>query len=185
MNFLWAQTRKRAVRGMGLIELVVVMAVMALLLCIALPSFSTVLENRRVDHAVTALATGVQQGRAWALAGNETVRMQFGRDAAGSCYVLFSGAAGACRCSADGRAACAYAVDSAVLKAVGWPAEQGLAVGANVASVVFDPVHGSSAPAATLQVATTSGRAVRHVVNAMGRGRSCSPLEQVAGYPAC
>jgi type IV fimbrial biogenesis protein FimT len=184
MTFLRTPTHGCALRGMTLIELMVVLAVMALLLCAALPSFSTVLENRRLDRAVMAVATGVQQGRAWALAGNQTVRMQWAQDTGGSCYVLFSGAAGACTCASDGRGACGEGGDG-VLSAAGWRGAQGLIVGANVSSLVFDPVHGSSAPAATLRVATAQGRAVHHVVNSMGSGRSCSPLGSVAGYPVC
>jgi type IV fimbrial biogenesis protein FimT len=54
-----------------------------------------------------------------------------------------------------------------------------------VASVLFDPLHGTSTPAGTWRVIGTGGRAVHHVINVMGRVRSCSPQAAVPGYRAC
>jgi type IV fimbrial biogenesis protein FimT len=50
---------------------------------------------------------------------------------------------------------------------------------------LFDPLHGTSSPTATLRVLGMNGRAVHHVINLMGRVRSCSPSTTVPGYPAC
>jgi len=36
-----------------------------------------------------------------------------------------------------------------------------------------------------LRVLGANGRAVHHVVNVMGRVRSCSPLNAMPGYTAC
>jgi type IV fimbrial biogenesis protein FimT len=61
-------------------------------------------------------------------------------------------------------------------------------VQANVASILFDPLHGTSTPTGTLRVVADSGRAVHHVVNIMGRVRTCSPAGAapvVAGYRVC
>jgi type IV fimbrial biogenesis protein FimT len=55
----------------------------------------------------------------------------------------------------------------------------------NVASVLFDPMHGTSTPTGTLHVIGAGGREVRHVINVMGRVRSCSPAPALPGYRAC
>jgi type IV fimbrial biogenesis protein FimT len=54
-----------------------------------------------------------------------------------------------------------------------------------VASMRFDPLHGTSTPTGTLRVVGANERAIHHVVNIMGRVRSCSPQAAVRGYAAC
>ena len=56
---------------------------------------------------------------------------------------------------------------------------------ANVGSVLFDPLHGTISPTGTLRLVGTDARAVHHVVNIMGRVRSCSPQAAIPGYRAC
>ena len=56
---------------------------------------------------------------------------------------------------------------------------------ANAASVLFDPLHGTATPTGTLRVTGASGRAIHHIINVMGRVRSCSPQAAVPGYRAC
>jgi type IV fimbrial biogenesis protein FimT len=65
------------------------------------------------------------------------------------------------------------------------PASDRVLVQANVASILFDPMHGTSTPTGTVRVIGSNGRELRHVVNVMGRVRTCSPQGNVAGYRAC
>jgi type IV fimbrial biogenesis protein FimT len=65
------------------------------------------------------------------------------------------------------------------------PASEGIAVTANVGSVLFDPLHGTSSPTATFTLIAASGRSIEHVVNLLGRVRSCSPQGSVPGYAVC
>jgi type IV fimbrial biogenesis protein FimT len=60
----------------------------------------------------------------------------------------------------------------------------GVNVIANVASMRFDQTNGTVSPAGTIRVAT-NGSEVRHVVNIMGRVRSCSPGGSAKGYIVC
>ena len=55
----------------------------------------------------------------------------------------------------------------------------------NVASVLFDPLHGTVSPTGTLRLIGAEGREVQHVVNIMGRVRSCTPLGAMPGYRTC
>jgi type IV fimbrial biogenesis protein FimT len=60
-----------------------------------------------------------------------------------------------------------------------------VSVAGNVASIVFDPLHGTSTPTGTLRLVGARGSAVHHVVNVVGRVRSCSPGGAVPGYSPC
>jgi type IV fimbrial biogenesis protein FimT len=51
--------------------------------------------------------------------------------------------------------------------------------------MAFDPLHGTATPTATWRVIARDGRAIHHVVNVMGRVRSCSPDAAVPGHRAC
>jgi type IV fimbrial biogenesis protein FimT len=71
------------------------------------------------------------------------------------------------------------------IRTVRLPATDRVQVQANVASILFDPVHGTSTPTGTVRVIGANGRELRHVVNVMGRVRTCSPQGSVGGYRAC
>jgi type IV fimbrial biogenesis protein FimT len=164
--------------GFTLIELAVTLCIAAVLLCTVVPSLQTVLENRRLHSAVSLLANDVQQARAQAIATNQTVRLRWQRNSAGSCYVLYTGTAH-CSCEASGQTSCV------AIKTVAHTREEAVHIQANVDTLVFDPEHGTSTPAATFDVKAPSGRSVHYVLNIMGRGRMCSPQARVAAYPAC
>ena len=52
-------------------------------------------------------------------------------------------------------------------------------------SIRFDPIHGMATPAGTMRLTTAGGQTVHHVVNIMGRVRTCSPGASAKGYKAC
>jgi type IV fimbrial biogenesis protein FimT len=95
------------------------------------------------------------------------------RRPAGTCWVVHTGAAAQCRCDDAPPAVCtggAREIKTVILGAV-----DRVSVQANVASIAFDPMHGTSTPTGTLRLIDRRGRAVHHVVNVMGRVRSCTP----------
>ena len=76
--------------------------------------------------------------------------------------------------------------DSArAIKSVVLASNERVSIAGNVASIVFDPLHGTSTPTGTLRVIGARGSAVHHVVNVVGRVRSCSPGGVVPGYSPC
>ena len=95
---------------------------------------------------------------------------------------MHTGAPTGCSCGSAG-ATCGG--DALALKAVALPGADHVVVAGNVTSIVFDPLHGTSTPTGTLRLVGTQGRAIHHVVNVLGRVRSCSPDRLVAGYPSC
>ncbi len=171
----------RRQRGFTLTEGLICVTVLLLAVSAALPSFSTAREQRRVEGAAAQLETDLQLTRSYAVAQNRTVRFEIGRDDYGTCYVVHDGAAGDCTCSPQG-AVCKSGVQAH--RHQHFAEEVGVAVQANVGSMVFDPLKGTVSPTATLRV--ESGRySIRQIVNIMGRIRSCTPDGIMPGYKSC
>lgn len=172
-------------RGLTLVELAVVGAITALLAGTAAPRLQGLLDGRRLEGAATQLATDLQFARSEAVSRNQAVRISFHADAASaaSCYVIHTGLAAQCSCGASGAASCSGGAQQ--IKTVRWTAVDRVSLQANAGSMLFDPLHGTSTPTGTLRVIASDGRAVHHVVNVMGRIRSCSPQAAMTGYRAC
>lgn len=172
-------TARGAQHGVSLIETLTAITIAAILAAVAAPPLKRLLEARRLDGIATQLGADIQAARGEALARNQTLRLSLQTDADGGCWVLHSGPAGACRCNAT------CAADAEAVKAVRWNAGDGVSIAGNVNSIAFDPTHGTATPAGTWRVVTSEGRAVHHVINVLGRLRSCSPQAAVPGWRAC
>lgn len=170
-------------RGVTLIEACIVLAVTVIVASTAAPSLQKLIDARRLEGAATQLASDIQFVRTEAVARNEPVRLSFHATAAGSCYVIHTGNADQCACAATGPALCSG--DARQIKTATLAAADRVALQANVGSLLFDPLHGTSTPTGTLRVLGANDRAIHHVVNVMGRVRSCSPQALVPGYRAC
>ncbi len=170
-------------RGVSLIEAATVLAVIAVVAGTAAPSLQAVIEARRLDAAATQLATDIRFTRTEAVARNEALRLSVRPVAGGTCYLVHTGAADACTCPTTGPAVCSG--DARALRTVVLPGGERVTLQANVGSILFDPVHGTSTPTGTLRLIGTRERAIHHIVNVMGRVRSCSPTGAVPGYRAC
>lgn len=175
--------RPRRHRGLTLIELAIVVAVAAVAASVAVPGLRDLVDGRRLIGAAARLAADVQFARSEAVSRNRTLRLSFQSIPQASCYVVHTGAAAQCRCAAAGPATCTGG--AVEIKTVVLADADRVVVAANVASMVFDPRHGTVTPAGTLRTVDARGRAVHHVVNVMGRVRSCSPGAAVDGFPAC
>lgn len=170
-------------RGLTLIEACVVAAIVAIMAASALPGLQSMIDARRLDGAATQLAADLQFVRGEAVARNRPLRLTVASNAAGSCYLIHTGNAGDCHCEASGPAHCTGGAEAIKTTLLTFADRVGLA--SNAGSLLFDPVHGTATPTATLRVSDARGREVRHIVNVMGRVRSCSPDAAVAGYRAC
>jgi type IV fimbrial biogenesis protein FimT len=173
----------RRQRGVTLVEATTVLAVTAVLVGIALPSFDQMRQRQHLEGIALQFETDVHHARSVAVARQQTVRISFASDAAASCYVLHTGAASACRCGAGGTPVCAAGAEP--LRTVRLDTAREARLTSNVASMAFDPVRGTVTPTGTVTVATANGRALKQTVNIMGRVRSCSPDGAVLGYRAC
>src|SRR5687768_1296058 len=85
-------------RGITLIEALVVIAVLAVLTMIAIPSFSEVLAKKKVESALTELTTDLSFARSEAVSRNTSVSMTFGT----GCYVIHTTGTTATSCAQTG-----------------------------------------------------------------------------------
>ena len=167
--------------GLTLVETAVAVSVIAAAAAAAAPGVNQLIETRRLAGFAHQLASDLQLARHEAIVRNQAVR--FSLHAATGCYVVHTGSAAQCSCAGDGAALCSGG--AAQIRTVRWSLADHLALQTNTASILFDPQHGTASPAATLRVNGTDGRAIHHVVNLMGRVRSCAGLGSVPGYRAC
>jgi type IV fimbrial biogenesis protein FimT len=177
--------RANCQRGVTAIEGLMVLTVVVLSLGAALPGFQELRLQRHLDGAAAQLETDIQLTRSLAVAENRNLRMSFVQDAQGSCYLVHSGDADNCTCSAGGQAQCrnGEAVERSVRFAPGHP----VSIQANVRSIVFNPLLGTSTPTGTVRLQTSPTHTLHAVVNVMGRVRHCAPATatSVSGYPRC
>jgi type IV fimbrial biogenesis protein FimT len=194
LNLLRSPCAYRAARqrGVTLLEAFVVLSILAFVATLALPLFIATPENRLMEGVANELATDLRYVRSASVARNGGVRISFETTSFGSCYVIHTGDAGACRCEADTPAAiCGFGAKE--LKTVLLPASKQVRVQSNVASMLFDPRSGTTSPSGTVKVIGPQGAMIQHVVSLMGRVRSCAhpePALAVAkgplyGYRVC
>lgn len=173
----------RHLRGITLIECCAVLTILGLVAGSAVPAFRAVMERRELEGRAVELATDLQWLRSEVVARNRTLRLSFKRGLEGTCYVVHTGASGDCECLLEGPAVCSAGSES--MKSVFLPAARPIRLESNVGSMVYDPLHGTTTVGATLRLVDTRGRSIRHVVNILGRVRSCSPSGEVPGYKPC
>ena len=170
--------------GFTLVEMLVLISILALLLGLAVPSHQEFQERYRLEGHSLELTTDLYYLRSEAVSRNQGLRISFGTDTSGSCYVLHYGSAGECTCSSNGTAQCA-AADIAAIKTKGLLNERGIRLQSNVPSMLFDPIRGTTTPAGSVNLITQNGKTLRQVINIMGRAKTCSPNASVSGYTAC
>lgn len=169
-------------RGVTLVEAAIALAVAAVAASTAAPGLQDLIARKRLEGTAAQLSTDLQTVRTEAVARNAPLRISFHADPGGSCYLIHTGAKALCSCSAAMPGTCTG--EAVLVKAVYLPAAQRVTVAASTGSILFDPVHGTSTPAATARVTGVPG-AIHHVVNVMGRVRTCSPEGRIAGYRVC
>lgn len=170
-------------QGFTLVETAVVLALISLALSIAVPGFGAVHERQRLRGAAAELASDLQWMRSQAIARNELLRLSVYSVDGGSCTVVHTGMRTDCRCERHGTAVCDGAAQA--LKTSHWKTREKISVQANVTSMAFDPVQGTVSPTGSIRIVDSHGAGITHVVNILGRIRSCSPAAAVSGFPAC
>jgi len=173
---------KHSHRGVTLIETAATSTVLAVLMGAAAPMYQDVLARRSMEGTAAQLAIDIQYVRSEAVARNQALRISFQKSEAGSCYVIHTGS-GECGCADNIGTQCTGSAKE--IKTVRLPASSPVQLSSNVGSMLFHPVRGTVSPAGTLRVIGPHGMEIRHVVNMMGRTRSCSAKGTVNGQAAC
>ena len=174
------RSRRRAL-GASLVEATITLAVAGTLAGSVLPGWNEARERRQLEAASAQLATDLQLTRSLAVSQGQPVRLSV--VAAQACYVVHTGPARSCVCDGDGRARCTGA--AVALRSAALPGDGRLALSSTSASMLFDGDRGTVTPTGTLRLRRANGDAIHHVVNIMGRARTCSPDGRVAGHPVC
>jgi type IV fimbrial biogenesis protein FimT len=173
MNNSSSKTPSSQQRGVTMIEACITLAIVGILAGSALPSFKDSLDKRKVEGISSEVGTDLRYARSEAVARNVGVRVSFHQ----GCYVVHTGSRDDCRCDGQGPAVCSG--DAVALKTVS--ASNSVQVIANVSSLRFDPINGTTSPTGTVCTVPANGRSLHHVVSIMGRVRTCSPA--AAGAP--
>ena len=181
------QPRKNPVRqrGVSLIEGLATLCVLSIVAGSALPSFEAQHRLHLLKGTAELLETDLQLARSEAVARNQPVRLTLnpGGAVSGSCYIVHTGPADACRCEAGQAPRCD--APAQVLRSVSITPEAHVQVRSAVRSILFDGTLATSTPTATLRVVSSSGASLHQVVNVVGRIRSCAAGGTVPGYRAC
>jgi len=87
--------------GFTLIELMITLAVLAILVAIALPSFQATLENRRLSAAADNIYAFISYAKSEAIKKNQSIRFQATVDGTSWCIGVDDDAAAVCDCTAN------------------------------------------------------------------------------------
>lgn len=171
-----------AARGHTLLECLVALAIAAVLLASALPSWRSLTARHWVDTRARALATDLRWTRSHAIGRHQGLRLTIVDRAEGDCYVIHTGAAGDCQCGAQAEPNCR--AGAIALRQVRLDRGLDLQATGVARSIAFHPTRGHST-AGTITLNGPAGLAVRTIVTPYGRVRSCSAGADLPGYAAC
>jgi type IV fimbrial biogenesis protein FimT len=199
---------RAAMQAFSLIELMVVVAIAAIIIGLAAPSFSDYIVTQRLRSVHAQLATDLQFARSEAVSRGSfvSVRYQFTTGPTGaSCYVIFTRpdptvSSVTCDCLAAPGARCASSpAETFEVRTVTVP--NSLQINLRVATgqsdtLTFDPrTGGLKIPPADEAVLLVTGfvvnssadaaRTLRAVVNGSGRANLCTPSVSSLGGQAC
>lgn len=174
-------------RGVTLIELMVVIAIVAVLMMVVVPSFTDFLAKKRVEGVLTELATDLQFARSEAVQRNTSVRVTFGT----GCYVIHTVGSTDTSCT---QSTVSIGTDALQIKLVQLEAASTVSFSPNnsLTYLMFDSVrgmatwNGTSTDSGSVDITSSVGSwQLRTSVTAMGRTQICSPNSSITGYPAC
>lgn len=175
---------KYAQKGFTLIETMVVIALLAILTAIAVPSFKDMMINRRLESKAREYVTHMNWARSLAVSNNEAVNLHIATVESASCYVVFQGPVNNCSCNANGAVCTTPGNDLLVIVL---PHSDGVRVSARTesATIRINPKQGTISPTLTAIFTADNGKVIHNISNILGRTRSCTPTEASFGFQIC
>ena len=173
----------RDLRGFTFVELMVVVAVAAILLAISVPSFQSLINAKRVEGIAAELGTDIQFARSEAVSKNAVSRIVFTSPTQYSIHTERP-VPSTVNCTAVATTVPAKSVDLGSNSPVTFT---GPSAGALPNCFAFEPVRGIVAAAASVEAVNSQGGAkVRISVGVTGRPQYCVPSgSTVGGYAPC
>lgn len=176
---------KARVVGLTLIEILVGLAVLGVVLAVAVPSMSDLLEKRRVSAAAEEVASILTYAKAETVAANELLFVKFGEPTLSSmscAMVVTSGSSNSCRCSNAVNNLCPN-TSSRSLRLFQLPKNhvkfdafaEPWAAGANYIRFAREQMAMDSMNFSVDAVGLKKGYTLRVEVNNMGRVKICAP----------
>ncbi len=209
------RSRVRSERAFTLVELLIAVAVVAVLLTLAGPSLRDFILMQRLKSVHAQLITDLQYARSEAVSSGAVVNMRVQLatgSATQSCYILFhhyswdyvtngaSSGLNTCSCRQPAGSRCPTSTDHRELRTVQIPTSDGLRlripVGQTKSEVAFDPRTGGMVLSANeaglgtgssfaVNVSIDTARTLSAVVGVTGRPGSCRPASSSLPGPAC
>lgn len=181
-----AINRDRA-HGFTLVELMVVVAIAAVLLTLVAPSFSNYFARKRLEGVFTEFATDIQYARTEAVQRNVPVRITFGS----GCYAIHTVGSTATSCTQAGGVT--LGTGAAQIKTVQLDTGSALSFSPrnSLTFIQFDSIRGmatfdgSVTTVGSVNVTSSAGSwQLRASITPVGRAQTCSPNGSVVGYDA-
>ena len=193
---------RRTARGFNLVELMIGIAIVAVLMMAGLPNLTAWLQNSHIRNAAETLQSGLQLARAEALRRNATVRFQLVSNLTSGCALSTSGkswvvslvdATGACDAAPSETTA-----PQILQKKSGTEGAPNAVIAATVSTISFNGLgrFSGGAATATIDISNTTGgacaavgggggpmRCLRVAVTTGGQVRMCDPAVDDAADP--
>jgi len=208
MMTLVGKKHRMAESGVSLLEVIIAMAILAIIISVAVPNLSGLGANQRLVGAAEQLFGHLQQARSEAIARSTVVYVNFNTDGTTTWQYGMSSANSLCALTATApttASACVITVNDGdalfdsgngsidtgdlVLMRFTNTDYEDVAMGITGFSsgntqFVFDPVRGTSTSGQVNLLAST-GRQLRVAVSLLGRVEICSPDGSVQSYGTC
>lgn len=177
--------------GFTLVELIVAMVVFGIMVTIAVPSFTSLMDSIRVKRAADAISSFLVNAKSEAIKRNTSVSVEFQTSNSNATWCAGMALITDCDCTgADATKLCRLdGVDRVLTGSASYKnmlLTKSDGTSADNVGFTFTPTRGT-ASAGSVQVQSDDGRQVRVVVSGTGRIRLCSPSGSghVGGYAAC
>lgn len=164
-------------QGLTLLELIVVVAILALLMGVAVPSMHEMLDRNRLKAAAQAIAEDLQWARSEAVKRNRPVALSL--RPSNWCYGVTLATDLGCDCHGD-----RDAPNGCELKRVSGADYPGIHLSATFDRTVFEPRR-ATARNGSLRLQSSRGATIKVILSRLGRVRLCSPNGTLPGYGDC
>lgn len=171
-------------RGLTLVELVATMAIAGILLALAVPGFSRLMERKRLEAATEVLVSDLRRARSESAKRNLDVGVAF--STADQCYGLQDDVALPCDCTAVDCTINGVVTTQSVGELTDVQLTQA-AFGVAGAATTWDHLRGTANAGSVCLRTNGTGYRTRVIVSGLGRISVCSPsgAGNLATYPVC